>query len=329
MVCQASLFECGNRVERKGEQTSWEAQIRANKLELFTSKYYAACAVGGMISAGSVHFLITPFDMLKVNMQADPLKYRSILSGFGVVYREQGMGGMWKGWGSKLLGYSAQGACKFGLYEYFKKFYADMAGPEFTRANSTAIFAAGSLSAQVIADVALCPFESVKVRVQTGYAKGLVDGFPRMYRAEGLAGLYRGLPPLWGRNIPFAMLMFSTFEHSVDFLYNKVLQRPKNDCSRVQQLGVTCAAGYMSGVTGTLISNPADNLITAINNEKGLTMVQAAKRIGVAGLFTRSLPLRMMVVGPMITAQWFCYDTLKVLAGLPTSGGIDHLIDGE
>lgn len=43
--------------------------MRANKLELFTSKYYAACAVGGMMSAGSIHFLITPFDMLKVNMQ--------------------------------------------------------------------------------------------------------------------------------------------------------------------------------------------------------------------------------------------------------------------
>lgn len=68
MVCQASLFESSNRVGRKPEQT-WEAQIRANKLELFSSKYYAACAVGGMISSGSVHLLITPFDMLKVNMQ--------------------------------------------------------------------------------------------------------------------------------------------------------------------------------------------------------------------------------------------------------------------
>ena len=68
MVIQASLFECRDRVRRKPEQT-WEAQIRANKMELFTSKYYAACAVGGMISSGSVHLLITPFDMIKVNMQ--------------------------------------------------------------------------------------------------------------------------------------------------------------------------------------------------------------------------------------------------------------------
>lgn len=116
------------------------------------------------------------------------MKYRSIFSGFGIVYREQGAGGLWKGWSSKLVGYGAQGACKFGLYEYFKKFYADLAGPEFTRANKTAIFAASSLSAQAIADVVLCPFESVKVRVQTGYAKGLVDGFPRLYRTEGFTG---------------------------------------------------------------------------------------------------------------------------------------------
>jgi hypothetical protein len=53
------------------EQTaSWETRLRAKKqLEMFTAKYYAACVAGGMISTGSVHFLITPFDMMKVNMQ--------------------------------------------------------------------------------------------------------------------------------------------------------------------------------------------------------------------------------------------------------------------
>lgn len=100
------------------------------------------------------------------------------------------MAGLWKGWGSKLYGYGAQGACKFGLYEYFKKYYTDIAGPSYAKAHKTSIYVAGSLSAQVIADVALCPFESVKVRVQTqpGFAKGLADGFPQMYRTEGLPG---------------------------------------------------------------------------------------------------------------------------------------------
>ena len=37
---------------------------------------------------------------------------------------------MAKGWFPTLVGYSAQGAFKFGLYEYFKDLYSNMAGEE-------------------------------------------------------------------------------------------------------------------------------------------------------------------------------------------------------
>ena len=57
------------------------------------------------------------------------------------------------------------------------------------------------------------------------------------------------------------MVMFSTFEHSVDFLYRKVVQKRKEDCSKGQQLGVTCLAGYAAGSVDSLISNPADNML--------------------------------------------------------------------
>jgi len=91
------------------------------------------------------------------------------------------------GRGSKLYGYSAQGACKFGLYEHFKKPYSDIPGPDYTRSNKTSICVASSLSARMIADAALCPFEAIKVRVQRGYGvfcvkkkrkkEGLRNGF--------------------------------------------------------------------------------------------------------------------------------------------------------
>ncbi|KAM1292659.1 hypothetical protein ACFX2I_019589 [Malus domestica] len=44
--------------------------------------------------------------------------------------------------------------------------------------------------AEVIADVALCPFEAVKVRVQTqpGFARGLSDRFPKFVRSESALG---------------------------------------------------------------------------------------------------------------------------------------------
>lgn len=122
--------------------------------------------------------------------QIDPAKYKSISSGFGILLREQGLRGFFRGWVPTLLGYSAQGACKFGFYEFFKKYYSDIAGPEYAAKYKTLIYLAGSASAEVIADVALCPFEAVKVRVQTqpGFARGLGDGLPKFVKSEGALG---------------------------------------------------------------------------------------------------------------------------------------------
>lgn len=291
--------------------------------------YYGICAAGGMLSAGTTHLAITPLDVLKVNMQVNPIKYSSILSGFSMLWKEQGPSCLWRGWSGKLFGYGAQGACKFGLYEYFKTLYSNNMFVEDRNhfpipTRTTLIFFLSSASAQVFADVALCPFEAVKVGVQTqpGFAKGLSDGFPKLYNTQGLAGFYKGLLPLWGRNLPFSMVMFSTFEHSVELIYEKGLERRKEDCSRAQQLGVTCLAGYVAGAVGTVISNPADVIVSTLYNNKAQNVMQAVKKIGFRSLFTRSLPIRIALVGPVVTMQWFLYDTIKVLSGLPTSGGL-------
>lgn len=70
------------------------------------------------------------------------------------------------------------------------------------------------------------------------------------------------------------MVMFATFEHSVDFFYRKVVQRRKEDCSIAQQLGVTCLAGYASGSVGSIISNPADNIVASLYNKKANSLKQ-------------------------------------------------------
>ncbi|KAK3412949.1 hypothetical protein EUGRSUZ_I01607 [Eucalyptus grandis] len=160
------------------------------KIEMYSPAFYAACTARGILSCGLTHMAVTPLDLVKCNMQIDPSKYKSITSGFGVLLKEQGVRGFFRGWVPTLLGYSAQGACKFGFYEFFKKYYSDIAGPEYASKYKTLIYLAGSASAEVIADVALCPFEAVKVRVQTqpGFARGLSDGFPKFFKSEGALG---------------------------------------------------------------------------------------------------------------------------------------------
>ncbi|KAG6548907.1 hypothetical protein Mapa_009670 [Marchantia paleacea] len=292
------------------------------KIAMYSKEFYAACTVGGIMSCGLTHTMVTPLDVVKCNIQIDPAKYKGIGHGFKTILAEQGMKGLVKGWVPTLLGYSAQGACKFGLYEFFKKYYSDLAGEENAYKYKTFIYLAGSASAEFFADIALCPMEAIKVRVQTkpGFANGLSDGFTKFVAADGYAGLYKGLVPLWGRQIPYTMMKFACFESTVEALYKYVVPVPKKDCSKGTQLGVSFAAGYIAGVFCAIVSHPADNLVSFLNNAKGATVGQAVSQMGMVALFTRGLPLRIVMIGTLTGAQWGIYDAFKVFVGLPTTG---------
>lgn len=108
------------------------------------------------------------------------------MSGFVILLREQGFNSFFKGWVPTLVGYSAQGACKFGLYEFFKKLYSDMV----KHGHQSVIYLAASASAEMFADVMLCPLEAIKIRVQTqpGFAMGLCDGLPKFIKSDGALG---------------------------------------------------------------------------------------------------------------------------------------------
>lgn len=300
-----------------------QAPSEPGKIQMYSTAYYAACTVGGILSCGITHTAVTPLDVLKCNMQIDSAKYKSISSGFSVLLKEQGVRGFFKGWSPTLLGYSAQGACKYGFYEFFKKYYSDIAGPDYAVKYKTLIYLAGSASAEFIADVALCPMEAVKVRVQTqpGFARGLSDGLPKIVRAEGTLGLFKGLVPLWGRQIPYTMMKFASFETIVEMLYKYAIPTPKEQCSKSFQLGVSFAGGYVAGILCAGVSHPADNLVSFLNNAKGATVADAVKNLGLWGLFTRGLPLRILMIGTLTGTQWMIYDAVKVFFYLPTTGG--------
>ncbi|KAL0909336.1 hypothetical protein M5K25_020193 [Dendrobium thyrsiflorum] len=292
---------------------SIQSPSEPGKIQMYSTAYYAASAVGGMLSCGITHTAVTPLDVLKCNMQIDSAKYKSISSGFGVLLKEQGVKGFFKGWAPTLLGYSAQ-----GFYEFFKKYYSDIAGPEYAVKYKTLIYLAGSASAEFIADIALCPMEAVKVRIQTqpGFARGLSDGLPKIVKAEGALGLYKGLVPLWGRQIPYTMMKFASFENIVEMTYKYAIPTPKEQCSKSFQLGVSFAGGYVAGILCAVVSQPADNLVSFLNNSKGATVGDAVNKIGLSGLFTRGLPLRIVMIGTLTGTQWVIYDAVKVFFNL-------------
>ncbi len=44
-------------------------------------------------------------------------------------------------------------------------------------------------------------------------------------------------------------------------MYSTLVPKPKEECSRTEQLGVSFAAGYVAGIACAIISQPADNLV--------------------------------------------------------------------
>ena len=73
MERQNEVFVGGGLRERVG-CVGWGGAMRGlfeggRICEEFSAGYYGVCAVGGLISAGTTHLAITPFDVLKVHMQ--------------------------------------------------------------------------------------------------------------------------------------------------------------------------------------------------------------------------------------------------------------------
>lgn len=295
------------------------------KIELYSGKYFLACGVGGIIACGPTHTSVTPLDLVKCRRQVDSKLYTSNVQAWKTIYRAEGMRGIFTGWSPTMIGYCFQGGGKYGFYEVFKYVYGEKLMPGM---NPTVMFLAASASAEFLADLALCPFEALKVRMQTSvppFAKTLGEAWGKVSKTEGIAGLYKGLYPLWARQIPYTMVKFATFETTVNAIYG-YLGKPKSSYSGLQQTGVSFLGGYIAGVGCAAVSHPADVMVSKLNNDRkagesaGKAVARIYGNIGFTGLWN-GLPTRILMIGTLTAFQWLIYDSFKVGLGLPTTGG--------
>lgn len=218
--CHKALNQITEYESRYANQLSFRSPPHTDSCAFGSNKYFALCAIGGIISCGSTHTMVVPLDLVKCRLQVDAAKYKSVFTGFKITLKEDGVKGLSRGWSPTLIGYSLQGCCKFGLYEVFKVAYADALGEENAYLYRTGLYLAASASAEFFADIALSPWEAAKVRIQTmpGFANNLGEALPKM-RAEGIGAFYKGLVPLWMRQIPYTMMKFACFEKTLELLY--------------------------------------------------------------------------------------------------------------
>lgn len=204
--------------------------------DIHDATYYFKCMIGGTLACGLTHTAIVPLDVVKCRRQVFPTMYKSLGDGLKTIGATEGFRGLTLAWGPTLIGYSAQGLGKFGFYEIFKDVYKGIVGEENANKYRRIGWSIASGSAEIIADTLLCPFEAVKVRMQTSkpgsFTTSGIEGFNQIKGNEGVNGLYKGLGPLWARQVPYTIVKFVAFEQFVSMFYDYVLTNPKETYSK-------------------------------------------------------------------------------------------------
>lgn len=194
------------------------------------SKYeVASCgAVAGLIAT-----LVTyPLEVVRTRVITQRFAVSSGLEniqglrhGLHQIIKLEGVRGLYCGSASGLLGVIPFEGVQFGCYEYLKsrftqKRYTLCSWPDSKLELDTVDFLVCGSIAGVAGQMVSYPFDTVKKRLQLPPVAGEIaytgmrDCFSRIVREEGFLALYRGTVPNLIRIVPYAALMFSTFESS-------------------------------------------------------------------------------------------------------------------
>jgi solute carrier family 25 phosphate transporter 3 len=299
--------------------------------DVHDASYYAKCMVGGIFACGLTHMAVCPLDIVKCRKQANPTMYSSNMDGFKKILAQDGYKGLTVGWAPTLVGYGLQGFGKFGFYELFKDVYKGALGKKADQ-YQTVGFLVSSACAEVIADTLLCPWEALKVRMQISdrgtFPTSASEGWGKIMKSEGWNGFYKGLGPLWCRQVPYTMVKFGAFENTVKAMYKYIWTGPREQYGKSTQLMITFLSGYWAGIFCAIVSHPADTMVSILNKKAdapgqvtstGDKVKAIYGEIGFKGLWN-GLGTRIIMIGTLTGLQWYIYDSFKVACGLATTG---------
>jgi len=177
------------------------------------------------------------------------------------------------------------------------------------------------------ADIALCPLEATRIRLvsEPTFATGLVSGFGKIYRQEGIGAFYSGFGPILFKQVPYTMAKFVVYEKMVELMYGNFVN--KNTASDGTKTFVNLGSGLMAGFAAALVSQPADTMLSKINKTKGLPgegttsrLIKIAKELGLKGSYA-GIGARLFMVGTLTAGQFAIYGDIKRITG--AVGGVD------
>lgn len=261
------------------------ARIQVHTAQIPKAWISPICGAGAGFASGIV---TCPLDVIKTKLQAqggfaarsskNPYAksshiYKGIIGTGRVIWREDGIRGMYRGLGPMLLGYLPTWAVYLTVYENTREFWYDACGSWWiARCYS-------SLTAGACSTILTNPIWVIKTRLMSQSSRSASDGMRapwhytstldaarKMYHAEGIQSFYSGLTPaLLG--LTHVAVQFPLYEYfKMKFTGFGMGEHPAED-SGANWAGIS-AATFLSKICASTATYPHEVLRTRLQTQQ-------------------------------------------------------------
>mmetsp|Transcript_10004 Transcript_10004/g.27358 ORF Transcript_10004/g.27358 Transcript_10004/m.27358 type:complete len:196 (-) Transcript_10004:474-1061(-) len=186
--------------------------LGAGKESPFYIKFVAGAITGGVGSC-----IGNPFDVLKTLAQTNKGASVPLSALVGRMYKDQGIGGFYRGVEVNIARACVLNATKMGVYDISKGFVSKQTG--WSRKDVRTAFSS-SFIAGFFMTCTVAPWDMIRTKLMSQPTdqkiyNGFTDCLVKTVKNDGVLSLWRGFVPIWARFAPQATLQLLTLE----FLY--------------------------------------------------------------------------------------------------------------
>ncbi|RHZ73482.1 hypothetical protein CDV55_108640 [Aspergillus turcosus] len=271
-------------------------------LEIWSTKipdYYIAPFCGA--SAGVASGIVTcPLDVIKTKLQAQggfvrrggrvveakPL-YRGMLGTGRIIWRQDGIRGLYQGLGPMLLGYLPTWAVYLAVYDRSREYFYETTDSWWLSRGYA------SITAGACSTIVTNPIWVIKTRLMSQSLRSNSEGYTapwqysntwdaarKMYRTEGFRSFYSGLTPaLLG--LTHVAIQFPLYEYlKMAFTGYGIGEHPDSGSSH--WIGISCAT-FLSKVCASTITYPHEVLRTRLQTQQRTSPASSPEEIAFRG----------------------------------------------
>lgn len=208
----------------------WTFEVLTKRAYLanFNASYKPIINFGcGAIAGCSATVASFPFDVVRTRLVAQSEQnklYRNVASAFKYIIKNESIFVFYRGLLPTFIQVAPHAGVQFMSYKIFDGLYRSLVNIDSSAFTFSGSIVSGSL-AGLVAKTSIYPLDLVKKRMQIqGVAqhrrefgtvfvcKGMMDCFIKIYRVEGILGLFKGLNPSLLKAVATTAIHFSSYE---------------------------------------------------------------------------------------------------------------------